>query len=78
MKTPNGGKLSQSFGITYADDCFTMRVGVARTFYRDRDVKPGTAVMVSLIFKNLGQFGHKFNLNREGPGGVKQKGAFDI
>lgn len=53
-----GGALSQELGLTYHDECFTFRTTLSKNFYQDRDLKPGTAILFQIVFKNLGEFSH--------------------
>ena len=50
-----GGALSHGGRLTYADDCFQFSTSITRTFYEDRDYKPGLTVMFRFTLKNLGQ-----------------------
>lgn len=50
-----GSKLSQGASLTYGDECFTFQTRAYKDFYKDRDVRPGVTVMVSFVFKNLGE-----------------------
>ncbi len=54
--TEDGGTLNTSVAITYRCDCFTFTATFARSFTRDRDLKPTDTVFVRLIFKTLGAF----------------------
>lgn len=75
-KTPKGGKLSQSAELAFQDDCLLVRLAVARNFYRDRDLKPGTEATLSFEFKNLGKFSHKVNLVRTDKDKQNNRGTF--
>jgi LPS-assembly protein len=46
-------------GIIYKNECFNIMIDGARTFTRDRDIEPSTAVTFRVGFKNLGEFGGK-------------------
>jgi LPS-assembly protein len=46
--------LSHGLGVTYADECFKFDTTVTRTFFQDRDYRPGLTFMFRLSFKNLG------------------------
>ncbi|MFN7662158.1 MAG: LPS-assembly protein LptD [Alphaproteobacteria bacterium] len=50
------GELQHGAGIIYEDDCFKARLDLVRTFYRDRDVVPSKTIMLTLGFKNLGEY----------------------
>jgi LPS-assembly protein len=46
-----------SFGsVSYADDCLTFIGSISSSGVRDTDVNPGTTILFTLIFKNLGTF----------------------
>lgn len=62
----NSGALSHSGSLIYSDDCFEFSTSLTKTFYEDRDFKPGTTVMFRISFKNLGDV--SFNANRVGLG----------
>jgi LPS-assembly protein len=49
-----GGNLSHGGSLSYEDDCFKFTSSIVKTFYIDRDYKPGVTVMFRLSFKNLG------------------------
>ena len=45
--------LATYFAATYDDECFSVDLGVYRSGYYDRDIKPDTSFLVSLNFKTL-------------------------
>lgn len=47
--------LSQGVGATYKDECFFFSTTLEKTFYQDRDIKPGVTLLFKLTFKNLGE-----------------------
>lgn len=49
-----GGNLSHGGSLSYEDDCFKFTGSIVKTFFIDRDYKPGVTVMFRLSFKNLG------------------------
>ena len=57
--TKNGGSLSHSASLNYADECFTFNMIGRRSFFRDADVHPSTSLLFRIIFKNLGQVSTK-------------------
>lgn len=52
----NGGTVSEGFGLTYTDECFTFIARATRNFSTDRDLRPTDSLMFMFIFKNLGEF----------------------
>ncbi len=50
-----GGALSHGATLTYSDDCFDFSTTLTKTFYQDRDFKPGLTTMFRISFKNLGE-----------------------
>lgn len=40
----------------YQNDCFQMSLGIYRTHFRDRDLRPDTGFLLEFNFKNLGTF----------------------
>ncbi|AIL13532.1 hypothetical protein IM40_08630 [Candidatus Paracaedimonas acanthamoebae] len=60
-----GGTLANVATLTYTDECFIFSHSLSKTFYIDKDVKPGTTYMFRIVFKNLGEvsqsFGNKTN-----------------
>jgi len=53
--------LAHGAGVKYQDECFGVQARVERTFYKDRDVKPGLTVLLLVTFKNLGEIKHELN-----------------
>lgn len=43
-------------GVIFEDDCFKARFDFFRTFYQDRDLVPSKTFMLTLGFKNLGEY----------------------
>ena len=60
-----GGTLVNSGTLTYSDECFIFSHSLSKTFYVDKDVKPGITYIFRIVFKNLGEisqgFGNKTN-----------------
>lgn len=55
MKKKNGkGSLTQGISANYKDECFDFGIGVFRTNFKDGDIKPRTGIILTIIFKNLG------------------------
>ena len=50
------GELQHGGGLIYEDDCFKAKFDFVRTFYKDRDVLPSKTFMLTLGFKNLGEY----------------------
>ena len=49
-----GGLLGQKFALTFNNECFTTEIGLNRSYYLDREIKPNDTFMITLIFKTLG------------------------
>ncbi|HKF72445.1 MAG TPA: LPS assembly protein LptD [Stellaceae bacterium] len=47
--------LNSGVAATYRDECLSFSAAVTHVGTRDRDVRPGTTVLFSVIFKNLGE-----------------------
>ena len=52
--TSSGGLLGQSLGLTFTNECFTTVIGLNRSYYLDREIKPNDTFMITFIFKTLG------------------------
>ena len=52
--TDNGGLISESLGLRYADECFIFDATFTRSFTQDRDLKPIDTLLFMLTFKHLG------------------------
>ncbi len=68
------GSLLRGLGLNYRDDCFTFGVSVQRQYFVARDLRPETLFLVSVGFKNIGDFSVPFNLNKELFGGIPING----
>lgn len=54
LKRASGGaSLATYLSATYDDECFSIDLGVYRSGYRDRDIKPETSFLVTVSFKTL-------------------------
>jgi LPS-assembly protein len=51
----NVNQVSSGFAAQYQDECLTFVASVSQSGIRDRDIKPGTAVLFQFVFKNLGE-----------------------
>lgn len=47
--------LNSGIAATYRDECLSLSAAVTHVGTRDRDIHPGTTVVFSIIFKNLGE-----------------------
>ncbi len=52
-----GVNLSSSVGLTYRGDCFSVSASVSQSRIQIGDVKPGAAALLTVVFRNLGEFG---------------------
>ncbi|MDR3224467.1 MAG: LPS assembly protein LptD [Holosporales bacterium] len=55
--------LAHGISANYKDECFDFAIGVFRTNFRHRDIKPKTGIILSIVFKNLGNL-VKSNANK--------------
>jgi LPS-assembly protein len=53
--TGSFGNVSSQVAVTYRDECFAFALTLTDSGTRDRDVKPGLSLLVTLVFKNLGE-----------------------
>ena len=51
----NVNQVSSGFAVQYQDECLTVIATLAQTGIRDRDIKPGTTLLLQFVFKNLGE-----------------------
>ncbi len=51
----SGGTLANVATLTYNDECFIFSHSLSKTFYVDKDIKPGITYMFRIVFKNLGE-----------------------
>jgi lipopolysaccharide assembly outer membrane protein LptD (OstA) len=49
-------ELSQFLSLDYHDECLKARVGFYHSQYRDKDIKPNSGFLFSLVFNNLGSY----------------------
>jgi LPS-assembly protein len=56
----NGGStINSGIAVTYRDDCFSVVTSVTQSGIRVGDLRPGVSVLLTLIFKNLGEVGER-------------------
>lgn len=55
-KRTGGGSLIRAAGLTYTDDCFTLGLTVQRQYFVAGDLRPQTLYLLTLGFKNVGDF----------------------
>ncbi|MEZ5774400.1 MAG: LPS assembly protein LptD [Hyphomicrobiaceae bacterium] len=68
--------ISDSLGLRYADECFSLSVTYSETYIRDRDLEPDQSVMVKFELKHLG--GTSFKTDKIGSlGGAVEDQATD-
>ena len=46
--TSDGGLLGQSLGLTFTNECFTTEIGLNRSYYLDREIKPNDTFLINL------------------------------
>ncbi len=52
----SGGLLGQNLALRFDNECFTTEIGINRSYYLDREIKPNDTFLVTFIFKTLGSF----------------------
>lgn len=55
-----GGALENVGTLTYTDECFIFSHSLSKTFYVDKDVKPGITYIFRIVFKNLGEISQSY------------------
>ena len=61
--TSTGGMLGQKFALTFNNECFTTEIGLNRSYYLDREIKPNDTFMITFIFKTLGSIATGRNIS---------------
>ena len=54
-----GSTINSGVTATYHDDCFAVVTAVTQSGIRIGDVRPGVSVLLTLVFKNLGEVGER-------------------
>ena len=50
----SGGMLGQKLAILFDNECFTTEIGLHRSYYLDREIKPNDTFLITFTFKTLG------------------------
>lgn len=53
----NDANILSGVGVTYRDECLSVTGSVGQSGIQIGDVKPGVSVLLTFVFKNLGEFG---------------------
>jgi LPS-assembly protein len=53
--TGSFGNVASQVALNYRDECFAFAVTLTESGTRDRDIKPGLSLVLTLVFKNLGE-----------------------
>ena len=61
--TTSGGLLGQNLSFKFDNECFTTEIGLRRSYYLDREIKPNDTFMITFIFKTLGTFATGRNIS---------------
>ena len=61
--THSGGLLGQRLGLTFINECFTTEIGLVRSYYLDREIKPNDTFLINFTFKTLGTFSTGRNIS---------------
>ena len=55
--------LGQNLGLTFNNECFTTEIGLNRSYYMDREIKPNDTFMITFTFKTLGSIATGRNIS---------------
>jgi LPS-assembly protein len=55
-KNRGGSSLANFASVGYSDECFKMDLGIYKTGYHDRDIRPDSGFLLQFTLKNLGSF----------------------
>ena len=55
--------VTYALGLVYNHPCLTLVAGLERDYTQNRDVEPGTTLIVRISLKNLGEIGGKTNIS---------------
>jgi LPS-assembly protein len=61
--TSTGGLLGQKLALTFNNECFTTEIGLNRSYYLDREIKPNDTFLITFIFKTLGSIATGRNIS---------------
>jgi LPS-assembly protein len=53
---PKKGILSNTIELGYLNECFGLKFLVVRSYFKDRDIRPGNTYFLTFSFKNLGEY----------------------
>jgi LPS-assembly protein len=53
----NKANILSGIGVTYRDECLSVTTSVGQSGIEIGDVKPGVSVLLTFVFKNLGEYG---------------------
>jgi len=59
----SGGMLGQNLALRFDNECFTTEIGLNRSYYLDREIKPNDTFLITFIFKTLGSFATGRNIS---------------
>ena len=59
----SGGLLGQNLALRFDNECFTTEIGLNRSYYLDREIKPNDTFMITFTFKTLGTFATGRNIS---------------
>ena len=61
--TDTGGLLGQKLAFSFDNECFTTEIGLNRSYYLDREIKPNDTFLINFTFKTLGTFSTGRNIS---------------
>ena len=57
----NKGPLEHRIGLAFTNECFTFETTAFKSFYKDRELKPGKSIFFRIVFVTLGEVSYKYN-----------------
>ena len=61
--TSNGGMLGQNLVFSFDNECLTTDIGLHRSYYLDREIKPNDTFLITFTFKTLGSISTGRNIS---------------
>ena len=61
--TSDGGMLGQNLVFSFDNECFTTDIGLHRSYFLDREIKPNDTFLITFTFKTLGSISTGRNIS---------------